>query len=517
MSIVNGAQDNVKTVGDPCAKYESMKGIWDRNKAICGGERFVKDFDSVIDTISFKNVLIPFSNSMSQPQYNFYKSEAELPGIVSQFTKMLVGGLLRKQPLLTLPNGFDESIHNWIINEFARDDSSLSSFMDTVLWEEIQTSRSWIFVDYPKIENPDNLDSSEMAKYKPYPILQKAETVINWTVKQDNFGKNILSRIIVRGLEESFVDNEFHPSYIDTVWVHELDEEGFYRIRKYSKQVNEAKNTIINGQEYKDYSKQKDIFILTEIIDNILMNGEKLTFIPAWPTNGSIEIIEPVISTIVDKEIALYNKMSRRNHLLYGASTYTPVIASDMSDDEFSAIVNAGLGSWLRIRQGDTATVLETPTAALSDMDRAIANSIEEMARLGIRMLSPETDQSGVALEIRNAAQTAQLGTLNTKVSNTMKQIICFMINWRYGTDLSPVDIKFSLSEDFNPIPLGSDWLRLATEWYQQGLIPRSVWINLLKQNDLISPEYNDETAAQEIAGDQFIIPPQTQQLNEEI
>jgi len=143
-----------------------------------------------------------------------------------------------------------------------------------------------------------------------------------------------------------------------------------------------------------------------------------------------------------------------------------------------------------------------TPTAALQDMDRAIAACIEEMAKLGIRMLTPETDQSGIALEIRNAAQTAQLGSLNNKVSNTMKQVICFMINWRFDAQLLSKDIDFSLSADFSPVPLGSDWLRLATEWYQQGLIPRSIWINILKHNDMIPPDYDDEEGQQEILKD---------------
>jgi hypothetical protein len=156
--------------------------------------------------------------------------------------------------------------------------------------------------------------------------------------------------------------------------------------------------------------------------------------------------------------------------------------------------------------------VLETPTAALQDMDRAIAASIEEIAKLGIRMLSPETEQSGVALEIRNAAQTAQLGTLNNKVSNIMGQVMVFMLNWRYDLELKVSDIEFSLSADFDPVPIGADWLRLATEWYQQGLIPRSIWLVLLKQNDMIPPDYDDEAALQEIAADTTIVPPGDEQ-----
>jgi hypothetical protein len=121
------------------------------------------------------------------------------------------------------------------------------------------------------------------------------------------------------------------------------------------------------------------------------------------------------------------------------------------------------------------------------------------MAKLGIRMLTPETDQSGVALQLRNAAQTAQLGSLNSKVSNTITQVITFMLAWRYDVEIAMKDVEFSLSADFNPTPLGEDWLRLATEWYQQGLIPRSIWLTLLKHNDIVAPDYDDEEGQAEI------------------
>lgn len=498
MAITNAAQAAVKTVADPNASYESLKPLWNKSRAVCSGERYVKDFDSMVDTSSFTNLLIPFSPSMTQQQYNFYKAEAELPGITAQFSKMLVGGLLRKQPILTLPDNVPKDVHDWIMNSFGRDDSPLSAFLDSALWEEVQTSRAWVFVDYPKIENAENLTREELAQYKPYPVLYQAESIINWRVKHDAYGKTILDRVIIRGMSEEYVENEFHPVFKDTVWVHELNESGNYQIRVFQREDPTTNVPVIAGQQQKN-TNGKVVFKLIETIADILSNNEPLRQIPAWPLNGSIDTVEPMLSPIIDKEIALYNKLSRRNHLLYGASTYTPVIISDMPDEDFDEIVNGGLGSWIRLRQGDDAKVLETPTAALQDMDRAIAASIEEMAKLGIRMLTPESSQSGVALEIRNAAQTAQLGTLNNKISNIMKQVICFMINWRFDLELKSSDIDFSLSADFNPIPLGADWLRLATEWYQQGLIPRSVWLQILKQNDLISPDYDDEEGQKEI------------------
>lgn len=502
---VNAAQAAVKTVADPNASYESLKPLWNRSRAVCSGERFVKDLDSMIDIQSFNNLLIPFSPSMSQAQYNFYKAEAELPGIVSQFSKMIVGGLLRKQPVLKLPGDIEKEATNWILNEFGRDGSPMSAFLDSALWEEIQSSRAWVFVDYPSIENAENLTQEELDQYKPYPVLHKAEDIINWRVRTNKYGRAVLDRVIVRNFSESYETNEFHPTLKDTVWVHELNESGYYQVRIFQREDNTTNVPVVSGQTQLNPSVNKPIFRFIRVIENIRANDKPLTSIPAWPLNGSIDALEPILSPIIDKEVALYNKISRRNHLLYGAATYTPVIASDMTEEDFEEIVSGGLGTWIRLRQGDTATVLETPTDALQDMEKSIASAIEEMAKMGIRMLSPETAQSGIALEIRNASQNAQLGTLNNKVSNTMKQVICFMLNWKYDKQYMPSDIEFSLSSDFNPIPLGADWLRLATEWYQLGLIPRSIWLQMLKHNDMIPPDYDDEEGKLEINSDDVI------------
>lgn len=514
MALINAAQASVKTVADPNASYESLYPLWTKSRAVCNGERFVKDLDGLVDTTAFTNMLIPFSPTMSQQQYNFYKAEAELPGITAEFAKMLVSGLLRKPPTFKLPDGVPEEATVWIRDQFGKDDSSLVAFLDEALLEELQTSRAWVFVDYPKIENSDDLTPEELKQVKPYPVITKAESIINWRVKHDKLGRVILDRLMIKGMVESFDENEFHPTFKETVWVHELDKDGKYQIRTFQEKADKTVVPVVNGVQLQQMQVGKTVFECIDTNTSILMNDERLTFIPAWPLNGSIDALEPMLTAIIDREIALYNKMSRRNHLLYGAATYTPVIMSDMSDDEFEKIVESGLGTWIRLRAEDKADVLKTPTEALQDMDRAIAAAYEEMAKLGIRMLTPETAQSGVALEIRNASQTARLGTLNSKVSSIMRKIICFMVNWRYDLELADSDLEFSLSEDFNPTPLGSDWLRLATEWYQQGLIPRSIWLTMLKQNDLLDSDYNDDAGQKEINADKII---QNSQMNSSV
>jgi hypothetical protein len=489
-----------RTVADACESYHDILPLWTKVRAICNGQRHVKYYDNILDLHTYSNILTPFSPTMDAEQYRFYQAESELPGFVAQYARTVVGGLLRKEPQIKLPDDAPPDAMQWICDNFTQDDGTMLTFLDDALWEEVQSSRAWISVDYPTI-NVD-LSPEDQKKFKPYPIIHNAESIINWKMNGNpETGASQLSQVIVRSYELNYDRNEFHPDYVDVVYVHELDKNNFYQIRKFKS------NTPV-GQA--DQAHQ--VFELQDTITNILDHGERLTLIPFWPLNGNIEPREPLLMTLVDREISLYNKVSRRNHLLYGAATYTPIISSDMTDEDFDAVVNAGLGSWIKLRQGDTADVLKTPTEALTDMDRAIKDTIEELARMGMRMLSPEVaDTSGVALDIRNAPQTAQLGSLNARVSAQMNSIIAFMLNWRYGTKYVSSDITFTLSADFNPAPLGADWLRLVTEWYQGGILPRSVFLQIAKSNDIIPPDYDDEAGQQEITDDQSIVNPADQ------
>jgi len=501
--LAHNAVDKTKTVADPNAEYASMYPIWKKCQAACTGESAVKTYDAVLDVMSFTNLLIPFSPSMSPEQYRFYKAEAEFPGITTEFSKMIVGGLLRKKPSLSFTNtAVTEDMKDWLLNGFGQDGSSLTAFLSTALEEEIVTSRAWVFIEHPVVPDYENLSREERKKIHPYPVLWRAKDVINWKTTKAADGSLVLSQVIVKTFEEDISDNEFHPDIIEVVSVYELHE-GHYRIRKFRKEVEARSVAVVNG--VKSHNFNKEIYTLHETIEEILVNGKKLDYLPIFPLNGSIDIVQPILATIVDKEISLYNKVSRRNHLLYGAATYTPTISADITDAQFEAIVSQGLGGWILLPEGGSASVLDTPTDALKDMDRAIAAGVEELAKLGIRMLSPETAQSGVALEIRNAAQTAKLGSLNAKISSTMEKIVRFMVYWDSGLQLSDADIDFSLSDDFNPVPLGADWLRLATEWYEGGLIPRSAWLMLLKQNDVLDSDYNDESAKVEMKQDDFV------------
>ncbi len=498
------------SVGTPTYEYESMVRIWKRCRAVLNGELYSKEHDRYIDTVNYTNLLVPFSPRMSQEQYRWYVAEAELPGLTSQYAKILTGGLLRKPPEINFPEGVPEEAETWIRNRFTEDGRPIISFLDAAIWEELSTSRGWVSVDFPVVPNYTELDPDQKKMIAPYPVLWRAEDVINWQTGIDrSTGRPTLTRIVFRYIGRTYKDSEWHPN-LDIVAVdHYLDEAGVYRVQYYKKE-GEATVDLINGdlrmtQIFGTELFSNDHWIADGEVITPMMWGEPMNQLPIFPLNGEVSLETPMLTPLIDKEIALYNKVSRRNHLMYGASTFTPVIFSDMSTEDFQAVVNSGLGSWIKLGSNDKIDAFKTPTDALVDMDRAIESSLVEMSRMGVRILAPEGDQSGIALEIKNSSLTAQLGLLNNKLSSTLGEVIKLMLRWRYGRDLEVEELEFKLSADFNPTPLGSEWARLVTEWYQNRLIPRSVWLSVAKQHDILPSDYDDTLGMEEIGQDPLI------------
>jgi len=518
MALIKTAANTQKRgVETPSASYLSLKPLWKKARAVLQGEAHAKAHDEYIEH-DYSNLLLPFSPSMSQAQYDFYKSEGELPGLTTQYARVLISALLRKPSSLTLPEELPDEAYDWVTKDITLDGASLFNFLDAAIWEELQTSRAWVYIDRPTISDIEleMMTPEERMMISPYPVLIKAENVINVQVKTHPVTRvKSLSRWTTRYITEEYTqDNPWHPNYIDTVCDHYLDEQGYLVLDYYKKAHGSHEVESLNGVIQQEYEDSADGGF--QLYDTVypMKFGERLTRIPAFPLNGQLEPVEPVLMPLIDREVALYNKVSRRNHLLMGAATYTPVVQSDMTDEEFEELVGAGLGTWLRVRKDESITVLETPTGALSDMDRAIEATVTEMAKMGIRMLSPEQAASGVALEIRNASQTAQLGTMNAKISGTMQEILAFMINWKYDTAYTGNDIEFQLSADFAATVGGEGSMRLVSEWYQSGIISRDTFINIAKYNDFLPADYDDEEAIQAIQTDPLTNTPSDEDIN---
>jgi len=92
----------------------------------------------------------------------------------------------------------------------------------------------------------------------PYPVIIKAENVINYQVDVHPITRQrTLTRLVLRYLTEEFdEENPWHPNYVDTVCDHYLDEGGNLVLDYYRQKDTYAELKVLNGEVTQDY---KDI------------------------------------------------------------------------------------------------------------------------------------------------------------------------------------------------------------------------------------------------------------------
>ena len=81
-------------------------------------------------------------------------------------------------------------------------------------------------MDFPRTEG---LSEDQLAYLAPYPVIWKAEDIINYqTVRHPITGRPTLSRVVFRYISHRYTEeNPFHPHYVPTVADHYLGEEGY--------------------------------------------------------------------------------------------------------------------------------------------------------------------------------------------------------------------------------------------------------------------------------------------------
>ena len=487
--------------------------LWRRARAVVEGESAVKDLDNIVDTNNFTNLLIPFNDTQVQAQYNFYKAEAELPGLVSQYVRIIIGGLLRKEPSLTVTKpelntkGLTEEainllqandtpadvIYKSIKENLVSENNGILSFILRILEEELITSRSAVTI---ALRNPDSVTEKNLLAY---PVFWKAEEIINWQTEDET-----LTRVVFSYEVEEQTQDQYDFNNVTYYQDHFINSTGTYQVDTY-------RETGVTAESNSGF----------QLFDSVVpeLNGETFNYLLVWFMNDSIEPIIPILTPMVDTELSLYNKMSRRNHLLHGAAAYTPVVMSTMSPEDFDAVVSGGLGSWIKLDENAKITTLTVPTDVLSDMEKAITQGVEKLGRMGVNLLMGNdkmTNVSSSALSVRLSPQVAQLGLLNTKISTNLSEILTLLVKWNFNED---VTVDFNLSADFNSTPVNSDLLRILGEFYTSSVIPRYLFIEILKANDIIPESYDDERGQEAIRNSDILTGlslPDTEPLDDE-
>ncbi len=494
-------------IDSPLPQYEYYADSWEICRAIIGGNRAVKEYDlkrnhiGTINTSTYRNnlrnyqvsndsILVPLNPTMSYNRWRWYLKVGVLPGLVSHYVKIMVGGMTHKPPTFQL----DESVPNreiildWINNYFTIDGMPLLHFLDLALTEELTTGHTFIRIDYSEEHE------------RPIPIIMPAEEVINWDVISGRLTRVITKSYIYVNTPES----PFHKTPIPVIYMHGLDPDGFYYMATYYKLDNNngtgaESDPVLNGYQ------------LVNLTYPTNMQGFNLDFIPIYQMRGKVDPVEPPLQPMVDKEIELYNMESMRNHILRSHGSPTLVFKTELGtvdpviqnvqeqdaqnnynvpqqrtlDNALDAIEN---GSVITIEDSEELSVLDHISNHVEPHIKVIESTKQYIHALGFKMLGQINQaESGVALDMKNRESSAVLSNISRVMSSTFKEVIRVMVFWQYGIELNSDQITLLLASDLTgKVDTVS---QILLDLHSRNIINDNELKDQLKDQDIISPD----------------------------
>ena len=460
---------NTNTIKQPSKSYTFWEPTWTKARAVVEGAAAVKQFDDTLRTDG-SNLLIPFSNAMSPASYSHYKQTAELPGFTASQRKTVLSALLRKQVAITLPAELNnDDVRDWISNNIYLGQGSIMSLIKDAVRDDLITSNTWLLLDYNT--------------YTEQPVVEvlPATAVISATVGfHPKKGYGNLIRLVVRRQDQRIVDDTVEDFY--RYQVHSINDEGNYQVTTY----------VEDGED--GVTQEGDV----PVIPTRVVGGQEVSFdeILVYPMDGSPNIESAFLADFATREMALYNLLAARNHLLILSSALTPVLTGNITDKAKQSIRDRGLGAVWYLPEGADVKILETPTGALSGLNSSIENTRQDLQQLGARQLVKDSRASGTALEITNSPYSATLSSLSRTYSNTLRKVIAQAVNWQYKTDYNISEFNVELSSDLSRSATGSDAMTHALTLYDGGLITGDEVIKIAKDNSVVSSDYQQPVSA---------------------
>ncbi len=351
-----------------------------------------------------------------------YKKDAILTNFTFLTKSGLTGLVFRRKPKLSIPSEIQ-----YLLEDSTGDDLDLIQLSQKIIGEVLSTGRYGILVDYPRVENPINLQEDALlgnvARLKPY----TAESIINW--RSESMGsKNLLTLVVLLEL------------------IDDLEDDGFTWRQCKQYRCLRLVNGIYEQSLYNEDCELIDIFVPTKA-DGSVWNEIPFKFL------GS-ENNDAMMDKIPLYDLAVLNLGHYRNSADYEESIFitgqpTLFLRGDGSLEEFKSIYPEGIrfgsraGYYLGVAGG--ADLVQANPNQLADT--AMKRKEEQALAIGARLIAPPGGrETAEAARIRFASQNSALYLVTNNISEGITDCLAWALQFMTNNE-SPV--SFVLNDQF--------------------------------------------------------------------
>lgn len=401
---------------------------------------------------------------LGRQNYDAYKNRAVFPSFVSEAVKAMIGVMHNKPAVIELPSALEPLRERATVTG-----ESLNLLLRRINEAQLITGRIGLLLDLPAQGNPQ----------LPYVVTYEAEHVINW--------------------DDGAVDN---PT-LQTLNLVVLDESDYERNVEFEwRMVNQYRVLVLGDPEANETAGlyQQALFRETTTFNPALLmtpsiRGNTLQQIPFVFVNSTDLLPEPInppLLQLADLCLAIYRGEADYRQNLFMQAQDTLVTIGEL---EREGDVRVGAGGHIKVPVGGDAKFIGVGSAGLGEQRSALENDRRRAAELGAQLLDATSRQkeSGEALHIRVAAQTATLNQIALAGAEALQRILRIAAEW-IGADPKAVTVSPNL--DFaNAGASPADVLQIAQAKASGAPISDESFHAYLKESEYTVMEFADEMA----------------------
>jgi len=439
---------------------------WQTVEDVCSGPTIVK-----MRGIAY----LPKLAGQTDEEYLAYKLRAVMFGVTKRTREALSGLLMRKQPILTLPD--KDAATQPLLADVTMTGMSVLQWIKHVTTATVSTGRIVSVIDY----------STESAR--PYIATYRATDVLNWATSLIA-GRHVLSLLIVREQEEILTGfkvekRERYRSY------RLVDNQVIYR------------TWTANDEQGSEGAQDQPM----------TRRGKSLPRIPAVFHNASHlgpEIGEVPLFDLADINLSHYRTSADLETGRHIAGLPTPW-ATGVDDDKTE--LTLGTTKLMTCSSPEAKFgFLEFTGQGLGELTKAMEEKERQMAVLGARLLfdAKKDAESFDTVRLRASSEGAALGNIAGHLTVTASEALQWFYWWQ-GNQADPSEIEATalINQDFVDTALDAPTLQGYVSAFQQNAISFDTFFYLLQKGEVYPDGWDMEKEAAAIGQR----PPATQPL----
>lgn len=440
--------------------YEEHLKTWKKCRDVCqGGEDKIKK-----EATTYLPALSSQKNANLDPgsTYAAYKNRAMFYPAAERTVAGLLGAVFRKKPTVT-----PETIE---MASVGKNQEKLFILSIQVLSEVLYTGRVGLLVD---------AGSDETVQEKPYVVLYKAESILNWKYEMGKDG-SYLSLLV---LEETYAEE---------------GNDEFEHDRKTQYRVLRVKDNVYTQEIYRESDGKLTSF--ATYTPRVV--GRTLDYIPFTfvnPLDDSGDYHNPPLLSVVNVNLSHYRSSADLKNGLHFCGLPIPYAAGfDIEGDTFHVgSENGYVSSKENAKIGFGELTGKSLTYIKEDMDA----DEQRMAALGARLL--ENSRKGIekpeAIRLRQVGEHNSLRQIANSVSVAMTKILGWWSEWNkknFGT------ITYQLNTDFVSDKLSPAEIKEYVYAWQSGAWSKETMFFNMKAGECYPEEHTFELEEQMILDD---------------